>query len=527
MLTKHEVLDIRKRCFKQGKSIREISRETGRDRKTVRMYIDKEGWEEIKPRSFPNVEFPKLEPYKVDINAWLIEDRRLGASRPTARQIYQRLVGKYTESFNCSYRTVTGYIANNKKANHRKQEETLDSCHIWVYKLLQGELNCKQLEEQLSETLDTNTVRQLHRCVLNEPLRNRNRAITILAYSSHFAMRSIARSLFLNRKTVRNYVQRFESGGSQKLFDMTRNEMKKYENPEYADKLFEALHTPPSTYGINRTTWRMEDLCLIMRQIRLPISRVNIRKILKTAGYRILKAKRVLTSNDPQYKEKVEKITAILSNLKPNEKFFSIDEFGPFAVKLQGGRSWVPPGQNKTFPQWQKSKGSLLVTGALELSTNQITHFYSSKKNTSEMIKLLNTLLDQYKEEDCIYLSWDAASWHLSKKLNEMVEMINTRTQGEEHTGPRVSLVPLPSSAQFLNVIESVYSGMSRAILHNSDYVSVDDCKKAISDHFAKRNQYFKENPKRAGKKIWGKEITPSRFSPSNNCKDPRYSYKG
>jgi len=338
-------------------------------------------------------------------------------------------------------------------------------------------------------------------------------------------MRSIARTLFLNRKTVLQYIQRFESGGTQKLFDMTRNKIKKCENPEYADKLFVVLHTPPSNYGINRTTWRMEDLCLIMRQIGLPISRVNIRKILKTAGYRILKAKRVLTSNDPQYKEKVGNITKILSNLKSNEKFFSIDEFGPFSVKLQGGRSWVPPGQTNTIPQWQKSKGNLLVTGALELSTNQITHFYSSKKNTNEMIKLLNVLLEQYKEEDCIYLSWDAASWHLSKKLNEMVEMVNTRPRGEEYAGPRVSLVPLPSCAQFLNVIESVYSGMSKAILHNSDYASVEDCMKAISEHFAERNQYFKENPKRAGKKIWGEEITKPRFSPSNNCKDPRYSY--
>jgi hypothetical protein len=32
--------------------------------------------------------------------------------------------------------------------------------------------------------------------------------------------------------------------------------------------------------------------------------------------------------------------------------------------------------------------------------------------------------------------------------------------------------MPLPAGAQFLNVIESVFSGMARAIIHNSDYPS-------------------------------------------------------
>jgi hypothetical protein len=53
--------------------------------------------------------------------------------------------------------------------------------------------------------------------------------------------------------------------------------------------------------------------------------------------------------------------------------------------------------------------------------------------------------------------------------------------------------MPLPSGAQFLNVIESVFSGMSRAILHNSDYKSVDECKEAIDRYFKDRNSAFLE----------------------------------
>jgi hypothetical protein len=156
---------------------------------------------------------------------------------------------------------------------------------------------------------------------------------------------------------------------------------------------------------------------------------------------------------------------------------------------------------------------------------DQVTHFYSEKKNTAEMIRLLEVLLEQYAHCDKIYLSWDAASWHASKKLYERVEVINSVEYKAGHESPYVELAPLPASAQFLNVIESVFSGMAKAILHCSDYESVEACKAAIDTYFAERNAFFRANPKRAGRIIWGKENAPSRFSASNNCKSPRYQF--
>ena len=251
-----------------------------------------------------------------------------------------------------------------------------------------------------------------------------------------------------------------------------------------------------------------------------------IRQIIRAAGYTFRKARMVLTSHDPQYRAKLAKIQGILSTLGSNDRFFSIDEFGPFAVKLQPGRSLMPPGKVRLVPQRQKSKGKLIVTGALELCTNKVNHFYSEHKNTAEMIKLLNLLVRQYSTCDTIYFSWDAASWHASKRFHARVVEINSAKYRAAHRIPRVELAPLPISAQFLNVIESVYSGM-RTVIHNSDYDSVAACKAAIDRHFAERNAFFQAHPKRAGKLIWGQETTPSEFSPGNNCKHARYSYFG
>jgi hypothetical protein len=64
---------------------------------------------------------------------------------------------------------------------------------------------------------------------------------------------------------------------------------------------------------------------------------------------------------------------------------------------------------------------------------------------------------------------------------------------------------------------------MSRAIIRNSDYPSLESAQQAIDTYFAKRNESLRKNPKRAGRKIWGAERVSNEFREGNNCKDPLY----
>jgi hypothetical protein len=118
------------------------------------------------------------------------------------------------------------------------------------------------------------------------------------------------------------------------------------------------------------------------------------------------------------------------------------------------------------------------------------------------MQKLLDILLIQYHSADKLYLSWDAASWHMSKQLSERLHELNSQVYRESNRSPLVELAPLPASAQFLNVIESVFSGVAKAVMHNSDYISGELCQAAIDHHFMERNTHFTINPQRAGNKI-------------------------
>ena len=406
---------------------------------------------------------------------------------------------------------------------YREEKYSIERMVSWLVSLNNGGITCSELIDEFKNLLTLQDIILLNDCILTKPLKLRCKATVVFAHLYKIPNACIASFCCCSYSTITNYINEYYAKGVVGLLDTCRGKVFKTDDPNYINEVFKILHEPPSLYGINRTSWKMDDIHRVMSDNDKLIGVVNIRKIIKNAGYKLLKAKKVLTSSDPLYRDKLKVITNILKSLKPNQKFFSIDEFGPFAVKRQGGRSLVEKGQRRIYPQRQKSKGTIIVTAALELSTNQITHFYSEKKNTVEMIKLLDLILKQYHDDDCIYFSWDAASWHASKKLFEKVKEVNKEEYRRLNGTPQVCLAPLPACAQFLNVIESIFSGMARAIIHNSDYESVDECKKAIDRYFQERNLFFIDHPQKAGKKIWGKEVVPPCFHESNNCKNPHW----
>jgi transposase len=262
-----------------------------------------------------------------------------------------------------------------------------------------------QLQQEFPNAVDLS---RLAHFISAGRLRERKKAMAVVAALKGIPPMVTAKCLQIHPRAVTRYFNRYGAGGTTELFRCRRAKSKDDEQDKQF--LFSVLHSPPSAYGINRTSWKMDDLHRILDESGHRMSAERIRRTIKAAGFRWRKAKVVLTSNDPDYRAKLDEIKKILSELKEDEAFCSIDEYGPFAVKRKGGRKRVGPGEKYVVPQWQKSKGWMIITAALELSGNQVTHFYSWKKNTDEMIKMTDLLREQYRARRTIYLSWDAAS---------------------------------------------------------------------------------------------------------------------
>jgi len=99
---------------KKGLSLREITRVTGHNFRTVRKYIDKEDWSQpLVNRTRESL----INKYKADIDEWLESDVDAPRKqRHTAKRIFNKLKHKYNNEFNLSYRTVARYVSLKKKA---------------------------------------------------------------------------------------------------------------------------------------------------------------------------------------------------------------------------------------------------------------------------------------------------------------------------------------------------------------------------------------------------------------------------
>ena len=562
---------IRDQILRKGVSIRQVVRETGISYTTVRKMLDYPLPQPYPPRSR---RYPKLGPHTGSVQRILRANATLPPSaRLSIKAIYERI--RDTEGFRGSYSSVTDYartIAPDKACiweyaydlltslekkraidfllllsrtdppvissrrieqffrdagrvisvapNPDRREQARQAAFEWMRAVLQKQISLEALRQQIGDIPD---IAALLDRLYGGRLSDRNRSMVVLASSRGLHGGTVRDFLGIDVRTYRKYLRTFENGGHTALFARQTKSTRKFDNEAVKQAVFSLLHEPPSNYGINRTTWIMPDLSRVLRETGQSACPDVIRAITSIAGYRWRKARKVLTSTDPKYREKVHCIQSILGELQENEAFFSIDEYGPFSIRAQGGRALAGPGEMPTVPQYQKSKGCLIMTTALELSKNQISYFYSPRKDTGEMLRMLSTLVREYGHKNRIYLSWDAASWHMSKMLYAQVAKHNDAITRGEVPGPIVDLAPLPAGAQFLNVVESVFSGMTRAIIANSNYQSVDEARAAIERYVQERNEKFRCKPKRAGEKIWGMERELPRFSTSNNCKDPRY----
>jgi transposase len=331
---------------------------------------------------------------------------------------------------------------------------------------------------------------------------HRAKALALLMVEENRTMAEIAKATARAPRTIYRWLRLFKAEGLafiETKMDPTGREKQLTERSVH---VVEILRGPPSIHGINRTTWTLDNIRKVYGQLYgEPLSTHALRQVLKKIKYSWRHAKKVLTSPDPNYQEKVRVFLDALHNLNEGDAFFFIDEAGPWQVKKYGGKALMPPGVTRVIPQVQKSKDTVYLICALEALTNQVVWRFIGGKTTKAVVDLLEMIRKEYRDCSKIWLTWDALATHRSKTVVSWLDDANSKEC------PKFEVCPLPTSTQSLNVVESTFSNTRKAVIHNSDYASAEEMKEAIARYLEERNAYFKENPKRAGNKIWDKEI--------------------
>jgi transposase len=131
------------------------------------------------------------------------------------------------------------------------------------------------------------------------------------------SLEKICKKLERSRKTILQWLQIYRSKG---LSSLSQPRTRKISSSsldaikERGERLLRLIHEPPQLHGVNRASWSLVSLAKAYEnEYGTPISRSTVSDFFKKSGYKFKKAKKVLTSTDPNFREKLNLIKKTLA----------------------------------------------------------------------------------------------------------------------------------------------------------------------------------------------------------------------
>jgi len=165
------------------------------------------------------------------------------------------------------------------------------------------------------------------------------------------------------------------------------------------------------------------------------------------------------------------------------EVAFYVDEAGPYLVKPQPGQKWYPGDDIYKTPSTWKTKGKLVVFGALKTNPGKVYHHIDKSKGYKVMHRFVQRLVKRYRHMTNLYLIWDNAKAHEAKGLNSWITSWNSKGK------VRLKVLPLPTYSPWLNPIEPVFGDLYKKVIVGSNFRWPCNMADSIHKYFSHRNR--------------------------------------
>lgn len=326
-------------------------------------------------------------------------------------------------------------------------------------------------------------LKQLYRRTDNADVRSRCQMI-LLSSQGHSAA-EIARLTFFDQDTVLFWFDRYEAEGLEGLQDRPRSGRPPKMNGASRDDLQQAADQEPREAGLPFSVWTCGDLAHYLAQKgHLRVAGETIRRHLNALGFRIVRPVLSISSPDPDYDAKVERLEALQAQARRGEIILLYeDEIDLNRVPGIIG-CWTRRGQQRRIPtpgQNQKRYGF----GAVNFISGQITRLIGERKNSDHFCALVEQIVQQYCPGETwpgpkVVLVVDNYIIHRSKKTNAVLARY----------ADRLAVVALPTYSPKLNPIELLWKYLRRKVTHNHLFESIGALVEAVEAFFIRLDSH-------------------------------------
>ena len=326
-------------------------------------------------------------------------------------------------------------------------------------------------------------LRHLYRRTDNADVRSRCQMI-LLSAQGHSAV-EIAGLTFFDQDTVLFWFDRYEAAGLDGLQDRPRSGRPPKMTGPSRDDLQQAAEQDPRQAGQPFSLWTCDDLAHHLAQKgHLRVAGETIRRHLRALGFRIVRPVLSISSPDPEYEAKVERLEELKAQARRGEIILLYED--EVDLNLLPGiiGCWTRRGQQRRIPtpgQNQKRYGF----GAVNVITGQVTRLIGERKNSDHFCALVERVVQQY----CPGEIWQGRKVALVVD-NYIIHRSKTTNAVPVRYADRLTIVALPTYSPKLNLIELLWKHLRRKVTHNHLFESVSTLVQAVEAFFVRLDSH-------------------------------------
>jgi len=211
------------------------------------------------------------------------------------------------------------------------------------------------------------------------------------------------------------------------------------------------------------------------------VTQYQVAEIWKAAGLKPHRVRSFKISKDPAFADKLVDVIGLYMNAPDNALVLSVDEKTQIQA-LDRTQPMLPlrPGQIERRTHDYKRHGTISLYAALDISTGKVIGRTTKRHRAAEFLEFMEVIDKRTRKSPCVHVILDNSSTHKTKEVEAWLE-----------AHPRFQFHFTPTSASWLNAVESWFSALERRALYRGVFTSVSQLRKAIREYVAAHNKLY------------------------------------
>lgn len=296
-----------------------------------------------------------------------------------------------------------------------------------------------------------------------------------------YAASEIAEALEATGDWVRRVIHEFNHIGLEALLPAWGGGRPREITDEMRARIVEIVDTHPQELDEPYACWSLSSLrsYLLKAGVVGKISKERLREILIEEGHTTQATKGWKSSPDPDFDAKAARLRRLYRAAERGRLdgvVLCFDEHGPVTPTPKAGRGWFARGRPRRIrANYRKPYGVAFFFGVYDVGADQLFGRWFPRKGAANVIAILKLARRRYRAQR-IWVVQDNLSSHWTPEVRARAKEL------------RITLVPTPTYASWLNRIECQFGAMVKAVFAGSDYRSHDEIQAATAAWLRRRN---------------------------------------